>query len=167
MNAAEVLELVARLEVAYREELTDPERKLWIEELAAIEPTLAWTAAETRIRSDERFMPRVGEIVSACARAASPSAGDAWELVLSEVRRVGIYGESRLPEPVARAVAVMGWAVICDSRVDDPWIRKDFERVYEGVLDGEHRRQAAITASDIHALPGEMRELVAGIGEPS
>ena len=64
MRPAEVLDMIARLEVAYRTELTDPERRLWVEELEGVDAAIALAAAEDRIRSSSPFMPKVGEVLA-------------------------------------------------------------------------------------------------------
>lgn len=69
MNPSQVLDVLARLEVAYRTEVTDPERNLWLEELAPFDAQLVAAAAEDRIRSESPFMPKVGEIIAACREA--------------------------------------------------------------------------------------------------
>lgn len=75
VTPAQVLDVIARLEVAYRTELTDPERRLWIEQLEPFEGELVAAAAEDRITSSSPFMPKVGEIMDAVreARAIAPT----------------------------------------------------------------------------------------------
>lgn len=95
MTPAQVLDVLARLEVAYRTELTDPERRLWVEELEPYDAALVAAAAEDRITSSSPFMPKVGEIIAAVreARAEVPvrerpalPAGEWVETMPDEVR---------------------------------------------------------------------------------
>jgi len=84
-----------------------------------------------------RFFPTVAEIrerARAIQPAAQiPSAAEAWEEVMREVRRVGYYGVPAFENPItARVVKALGWREICMSEnvVAD---RAHFMRMYEQV----------------------------------
>lgn len=160
MKPSDVLEVIARLQVAYREEINDAEENLWIEKLADLPDESVWAAVESRIESTERFLPRVGEIVAAVAELGRLTGPEAWEAVLDEIRRIGIYGKPTFADGrVARAVELVGWERLCNSDSFSPWPFKEFERVYEGVIYWQSRRQALARAG------AGIRELTDGIGE--
>lgn len=164
MTGSEILDVIARLEVAYREEITDAERKLWVQELNEFRAAQVWVAVEAHIRSKQVWLPRVGEIIAAVVNAGRPTAEEAWEQVLAEVGRVGRYGVPEFPvTAVGRAVELIGWYRICDGDAASPWPFKDFDRVYDGVVSGQDRELANSAASRL-LVSDDVRALVAGIG---
>lgn len=160
MKESEVLELLARLQAAYREQISTAERNLWADLLADAEAPAAFGAVEARIRSGDPFMPKVGEILAAIRTAGRPSAPEAWAVVLAEVRRVGYSGQPSFAEPgIERAVELMGWHRICNSDEGSPFEARDFERIYAGVVEGIDRR-AAFESGFSRAFAGRgLREL--------
>jgi len=61
---------------------------------------------------------------------SQPTAPEAWETVMKEVRRIGSYGTPNFDcEPVAATVRQMGWRDICLSEKPDV-VRAQFERMY-------------------------------------
>lgn len=95
MNAVQVLDVIALLEVAYRTEITDPERALWCHELEPYDAAVVKAAAEDRVSSGVPYMPRVGEIIVAVREAFAEApkrelpaleAGEYLETMPDEVR---------------------------------------------------------------------------------
>lgn len=165
MKESEVLELVALLQAAYREQISTAERNLWADLFADVEAGAAFGAAHARIRSGDPFMPKVGEILAAVRVANRLSGPEAWERVLDQVRAVGYLGEPRFDEPaIARAVALMGWQRICNSDADSPFPAKEFERIYLGVIEGAERREAFESGWAKSMVSNDLRELTDGIG---
>lgn len=66
------------------------------------------------------------------------SSGEAWELVLDEIRkRCGAYGEPKIGNPlVQRAVECVGWKDICLSEKPDV-VRAHFVKIYENLVERE------------------------------
>lgn len=123
-------------------------------------------AAREYLCNGNEFFPTPGQIYqlahSLDDRAAGrPTPGEAWDLALAEVRRVGYYGEPELPELVARAVdALGGWRYLCHSEnlVAD---RAHYLKIYTQLddRDRQDRRTHPMVAEHI-------KKLAAGLATP-
>lgn len=110
-----------------------------------------------------KWFPKVSELREAAfslMETGQLTAGEAWEKVCNEIRRVGIYDAPKLEPQVKRAVDAMGgWRSLCESE-NNVADRAHFLKIFEAISnrDREDRRM----------LP-EVREvakrLAAGIGE--
>jgi hypothetical protein len=72
---------------------------------------------------------------------AYPSAGEAWQIVLDEMRRSGgFYGKPNAQNPlVQKAIECVGWNDICTT--DKPGVvRSHFMQVYESLVQREKER---------------------------
>ena len=69
MKESEVLDLLARLQAAYREQISTPERNLWADLLADAEAPAAFGAVEARIRSGDPYR-RPAECAGGVGRGA-------------------------------------------------------------------------------------------------
>lgn len=71
-----------------------------------------------------------------------PSTGEAWQMVMDEMRRVGgFYGKPNAQNPlVQKAIECVGWNDICIS--DKPGVvRSHFMQAYEGLVQREKERK--------------------------
>lgn len=86
-----------------------------------------------------KFAPSVGELRGAIGEIRKainnlPSSYEAWEEVLTQMRRVGSYREPEFSHPlVRRAVDVFGWKRLCLSE-DATSDRARFIQAYEQLL---------------------------------
>lgn len=77
----------------------------------------------------------------------------AWKAVLMAAENYGQYKSVQFDDPRCNyAVLAVGWEKICQSQIDDPWVKKEFEEKYKeahnllkrGELNGVERVKGAI-----------------------
>lgn len=146
MTEAETARLLAVLALAYPTfEVTRERVTLWHDMLMAVPYELAQQAVRQHI-AQSKWAPTVAEILDAAREAAygpQMDAGDAWQQLLSAVRRYGNYrlDEAReaLPAAVMQAVDYLGgWERVCMSENVD-MLRAHFLRAWETIAAGEKR----------------------------
>lgn len=89
-----------------------------------------------------QYWPQVGTLISKITGTEkqkqlmiTDSAMTAWEFILTEIRRIGAYGNLRMDDKVAlKAVqSIGGWRELChsDHATLSTWKRKEFISAYE------------------------------------
>jgi hypothetical protein len=164
MTPADVGRLLAFITAVYPNiDIRDGTVEAWYELLRDLDYKTAVAAVKKVIAESEiPAMPAVGRIRRAALElqgGCPVTAPEAWGMVLSAVRRHGLYGETeavrRLPPDAARVVKWIGWREICHSRQPDA-VRAQFMRMYE--QQEKHTREIAI-------LPPGVKELAEKLGE--
>lgn len=181
MKRNEAIKLIAVLEAAYpRDPVTDARQELYAQMLGDLDAADA-VAAVKRVIARCKWFPTIAEIREEYARAAlqAPTADEAWELVLREVRRIGSYhAPTFADERVAAAVRSIGWQNICAS-TRPGFERAAFVRAYGGLVERElaawqappeartadERRRLGSGAATIADDPMQLATLVLGEGE--
>ena len=134
MMESEALDLIGFIEAAYEHSFPVATKNLWTEELTPLPLSTTEAVVRAMVKTDRVHAPRIGEVLSQVMSFGLPSADEAWLQVLEEVRRCGLPGKPVFEHPtITLAVQIVGWSVICNGGEADPWARKDFQRVYEGV----------------------------------
>lgn len=140
--------------------------------LDPVDEELLFTAAKDWISKGNRFIPNAGQLFATAKdlelRAeARLTSGEAWDLVMQEVRRVGSYGSPELPPLVLKAVnAVGGWRELCLS-TELMVNRAHFYKAYDA-LEGrevEQKRAHPLVARQIKALAERFGSGLLGSGE--
>ena len=131
--------------------------------LSDIPPDVLKAATLQHIATSKYFpsIAELREIAFALSSEVSqmPTPFEAWEEVVSQIRRTGFYGKPVFSNKlIARAVDCLDWQVLCSSEnsIAD---RAHFVRVYEQLLERE------VNESKMLPEAREVRELLAGIAE--
>ena len=139
--------------------------------LSDVDPTILQTAI-VKIVNEHKYpdWPTIAEIRDAVnfiiERSMDlPTTGEAWEIVLAEVRRIGIYGKPEFKnEMIAAAVRSMGWRQLCLSEapagVDRAQFRDIFNALHKRAI--EDHRTHPLVAAQIESLREERLGLNAG-----
>ena len=154
MTEQQAYAIVGLLSKAYRRDEWEPDRmRLWARLIADLDAG-ATEAAVLGWISTEPWPPTVAEIRARATGAvdAVASAEQAWEEVLSNVRRVGSWSEPVWSsDVVARAAMALrgGWQELCGGLAEDELVaeRAHFLRLYEGFAGARrHEIQALLPA---------------------
>lgn len=119
---------------------------MWANSFSDIPFHVALNAVQAHILKSQ-FAPTIAEIRLRCVEMISPkkikTAQEAWEDVITAVKRFGYYRQSEafemLDERVKRAVRVIGWQNICQSE-SIGIERANFIKFYDSYT-GEEREQ--------------------------
>ena len=93
-----------------------------------------------------------------------PSPAEAWEMAMTCVRRIGIYGKWDLPDEVATAVKYFGKEELCMLEMDAVnTARSQFMKMYQSIVDRNEKKKEN---EDVLQVLGESRvqKLIRGIG---
>jgi hypothetical protein len=116
--------------------------------------------AIVRLIATSKFLPTVAEIRAMAVsveRGAERRGVEAWGDVLSEIRRVGVYGKPRFGDPLtAECVRMLGWRTLCESSHDFA-DRARFAELYDERQNRE--RQDAVAGRALPAPLGERLNL--------
>lgn len=130
------------------EAISDEKIAVWQALLADL-PWPAVEAAAFRHMQTATFFPKPAELRGLVATAAigdRPSAAEAWETVLSEVRNVGLRGPYRFDDAViSEAVRRIGWNRICTDDLSKGYLQRDFTAAYQAA--SERRIDAVQTGA--------------------
>lgn len=158
MTREETAKLLAFITALYpRIELAPASVAAWHEMLGDMPFDVAMTATK-RVLAQQTFpsLPAIGEIRAAAADLTAPKLrdpGEAWREVMTEIRRIGAYGEPHFSTPqIAMTVETIGWRELCLSEEGDGVIRAHFFRVYEQYA-RRAREDAILPEALQHRLP--------------
>lgn len=121
-------------------------------------PLADFQAASKRLMAACTFMPRPADY-TALRKAARPTAGEVWPLVLNHAAR-GLYRSAKLDELTERAVAAVGgWQAVSRCDMDQVhWLEKRFKDQYAEQADVGETRAALPNIAPV-ALPFSLPNL--------
>lgn len=135
MNRPETIKLLSMLNSIWRDEVIDDVRiDGYYFVLAEFEFPALMAAAKVHMHRSKWF-PKPAELLEIMAESQAPaiSAGEAWELVMKQVRRNGFNGwdDVVIEDPaVLAAVKQIGWRRICLDEKPE-FVRRDFDIALE------------------------------------
>lgn len=139
MTDQKIRDAIRLLIVAYpRADFPAETQKAYAQMLKDLDPDMVLAAVQDVI-SKSTFFPAVAEIRTAVNSLNEKVMGrldaySAWDVVSTQIRRIGSYGQPELDDLTARAVdAVGGWRTICMS-TNTPSDRARFVQAYDTLL---------------------------------
>lgn len=129
-------------------------------------------AAIRQVLAENKFFPSIAELREKALALSHPASQhmtgyEAWETVMRELRRVGVYGQPRFDDPlITRAVECIGWFELCNSEmagVD----RAHFAKIYDQLVQrekSEARLLPEARAIRARLLPDVRRDCLLGVG---
>lgn len=180
MTEPEALRLMVRLVAAFpRPEVSEATVDVYVEHLLPLDYEAA-RAAIARLVVTATFLPKVAEIRDAMTAQQAityPTAGEAWALAMTWVRKIGGYGSVPQATPVDQLIkraidGLGGWQYLCHETEN---LAADRARFLDGwdELVARERRASAETVWPLPAAPerapieapAKVRELVSGLAE--
>ena len=177
MTEPEALRLMVRLVAAFpRPEVSEATVDVYVQHLLPLDYQAARVAI-ARLVATRKFLPAIAEIRDAMTEQRAtdfPTAGDAWALAMTWVRKIGGYGTPPETTPTERLVkraidGLGGWAYLCHESEN---LAADRARFLDG-WDELVRRERTRTAHEVWPLPGvprveapaSVRELVTSLAQ--
>ena len=129
------------------------------------------SAAMVKLVRTVKFFPTIAEILDAAkevtqhaAGTEKPSPAEAWDMAMTCVRRIGIYGKWDLPDEVATAVKYFGKEELCMLEMNAVnTARSQFMKMYQSIVERKAQKKEN---EDVLQVLGESRvqKLIRGIG---
>lgn len=133
-------------------ELTDDRVKIYVKLLVDLDADALIAATQQHIATN-KFPPTVAELREACSyltRPALPTWADAWDEVLTAIRRVGYMGQPSFSHPlIEQTVQGMGgWKVMCQMEISETatW-RAQFRDTFSAYASRETRAADLLPAA--------------------
>lgn len=116
----------------YDKELSRPLIELYFSALADMSLEDVLRGIKT-LTGTAQFMPKPVEIRNAVIPDVKGQALLAFDRVIKAISEVGTYESVVFDDPAIHAVveAMGGWTEFGQKQADDPWLRKEFERLYQ------------------------------------
>lgn len=166
----ETMRILKQLFAAYPQaQVSEQTVAVYLRMLRDIPPEALQVAVDQAIATS-KFLPTVAELrdtLHGLRQLDTPSWGEAWEDVMSEMRRIGSYGvpqfRSRLTEQVVRS---MGWKTLCAS--ENPQTdRAQFRDMWNALAARQERTDKLLPGVREWAAqnngPARLGDLVAGL----
>lgn len=150
MNKQDTAEMLAYLSAAYpTANITRQTAQIYHEVLGNIHRDLVMEACRNLVR-ENAFFPAPSEVVRRIAQMngmLSPSAGQAWETVQNEIRRIGHIGHPEFVDETVQAIVnAIGWRELCLAD-NQGVVRSNFLKMYAEISQRIDRdRLEALTA---------------------
>lgn len=164
MTKSEAVEIVAILSAAFPStKLQDNTADVYARCLTDI-PVEVARAATAQVLTGAEFFPTIAALRKAALDLMPgqrvPSAAEAWNEVVGEMKRVGSYGTPKFSHPaIYNAVCAMDWKLMCLS--ENPVAeRAHFLQIYGAYR--ERAESAALELPDVTKLRGELTEKAMG-----
>lgn len=145
----------------------------WFDLLIDVPGEALMPAFRQYVASGEKYPPNPGQLrqlVLGVTRLECPSVGEAWDEVMTAIRRVGSWGTPTWSHPaIERAVANMGgWRVLCAMETDDTATnRAQFRDIYNNIISRAEQEQALTPSMrevrDRLAAPRRAGAILAGL----
>lgn len=144
---------------------------IYAEMLSDLDGEVLLSAVKYCLKTYPAYMPSIATILEAAEKIRATKAGDdmsgqeAWGWVLAEIKCSGLYHEPSFhDERIKKAVACIGWRIICMSDEQDPSIRYQFIKVFETFAARAKTQSiiAQIEAPSAYSLMGKVTAKLTG-----
>lgn len=106
-------------------------------------------ASMMKLVRTQKFFPTIAEIFEAAKEikgyatgTEKPSPAEAWDMAMTCVKRIGIYGKWDLPEDVATAVKYFGKEELCMLEMTAVnTARSQFMKMYQSIVDRKEQKK--------------------------